>query len=124
MERDRVATSKELTRILRHRGKSMGLDMRPDGFARLQDVLRLPRLRGITVAVVQDVVDSCPKRRFEMRTEGGVVMIRATQGHSIAGIDDEALLREVTDPASLPVAVHGTFSRFLPAILVSAALAL
>jgi hypothetical protein len=37
-------------------------------------------------------VADCPKQRFQMTTEDGVDLIRASQGHSIKGIADDELL--------------------------------
>lgn len=75
-------------------------------------------MRGmeLTVATLEDVVRKCPKQRFEMKVQDGESFIRATQGHSIKTIKDDAALTRITDPSAYPVAVHGTYARFLPAI--------
>ena len=37
-----------------------------------------------------------------------MLYIRAVQGHTITGLDEEDLLEVVADPAALPLVVHGT----------------
>jgi 2'-phosphotransferase len=117
---DDSRVSRVLTRVLRHQGPRLGLSMSPDGFARVDDLLKLRELRGATVDSVRRVVDACPKRRFALgRDKDGALLVRATQGHSITSVSDAALLREITTPLALPLAVHGTFSKFLPSILAT-----
>ena len=36
-----------------------------------------------TIDRVKNLVDNCPKQRFALKEEGGVLFIRANQGHSI-----------------------------------------
>lgn len=107
--------------VLRHRAEELGLPIRPDGFVAVDDLLRLRRFDGVTSATVEAIVAACPKRRFELRDIDGRQYVRATQGHSIAGITDEELLVKVDDPAALPVVVHGTYMKVWPLIKVPAA---
>lgn len=50
--------------------------------------------------------------------EVGGRFIRATQGHSIIGLDEEKIFKKVEDPAELPVCVHGTYAKFWNSIKV------
>jgi 2'-phosphotransferase len=43
-----------------------------------------------------------------MKEESGELFIRASQGHTISEIDEEGLMRQITDPAEFPFIVHGT----------------
>lgn len=102
-----VQLSKALSYILRHGALKEGLKIREDGFVKLEDVLRRPRVKKIEMPTaesqgievveggpggkrspalvdVQMEVESNEKKRFELRDENGEWWIRAVQGHSIA----------------------------------------
>lgn len=112
-----VALSKKLSYLLRHGAAEAGLAMQPDGFVLLSELLALPQMRRATTAEVREVVATNDKQRFMLRDDpDGAVWIRANQGHTLRALDDEALLVEVTDPAELPVCVHGTQRRHIGAI--------
>jgi 2'-phosphotransferase len=105
--------SKYLAYLLRHGAVKSNLELRDDGFALLEDVLLLPRARklNLTFELVREIVDKNDKKRFELKEEKGVWLIKATQGHSLP-VKDLALkpIRSITD---LPrgVAIHGTYLR-------------
>eukprot|EP00743_Colponemidia_sp_Colp-15_P006189 GILK01006655.1.p1 GENE.GILK01006655.1~~GILK01006655.1.p1 ORF type:complete len:211 (+),score=21.02 GILK01006655.1:40-672(+) len=106
-----VALSKALTFVLRHGAVELGLNIQPNGFIALDEVLRAPQLRNkkVTLEQVQSIVENCDKKRFELvQNEEGVWMIRAVQGHSIQVVKEDELLVPITDPASIPCCVHGT----------------
>ncbi|CAI5480993.1 unnamed protein product [Closterium sp. Yama58-4] len=115
-----------LTKILRHQASQLGLHVAPDGFVRVADLLLLPvntnahrPLASHTLEDVRLAVAWDNKQRFTLREgPGGEVYVRANQGHSLH-VDEEQLLRRITDPAVLPECVHGTYERHLPSILVS-----
>lgn len=102
--------SKTLSYILRHGASKEGLTLRPDGFVRVDDLVRLflsssarqckltcrtaaqmkrPKLKGCDMATLERIVRDNAKQRFSMRTEPtGVdgadeLWIRANQGHSV-----------------------------------------
>jgi RNA:NAD 2'-phosphotransferase (TPT1/KptA family) len=52
---DDIRTSKYLSYILRHGAAERGLQMRPDGFVRVSDLLQLPesRSRSLTLPILQ-----------------------------------------------------------------------
>lgn len=50
--------SKRLTYALRHGSEKIGLNLRPDGFASLDELLSKPSFRGVTRQQVQEVVSA------------------------------------------------------------------
>lgn len=104
--------SKKLSSLLRHRIHENGLGdvLRPDGYVPLASILSTPGYSGVSEAQVRVVVAQNEKQRFSIMEEGGVVFIRANQGHTIQGLDDGALLTPLgeTDLRDLGRAVHGT----------------
>jgi RNA:NAD 2'-phosphotransferase (TPT1/KptA family) len=58
LKRDRAARglSIYLTRILRHTAPSMGVSIRSDGFILVDDLLKMPRLKSLTLADLQRVI--------------------------------------------------------------------
>jgi len=103
--------SRLLSSVLRHRAQELGLRLRPDGFARVEDVLSLPAFASgdFTAQEVQAAVATCEKQRFSLRVEAGGMWVRANQGHTISKVVDSALLVPVDRPEDLRVCVHGTY---------------
>lgn len=113
-ERERTRVSKTLSWMLRHHAAECGLSVRADGFAPVAQVLAHAKLRGVPIAMLEDIVAKCPKQRFSFGVDEatGERLIRANQGHSgatAAALDDEAMMTRVTDAATLPICVHGTY---------------
>lgn len=110
-----VRISKALTQVLRHKAPDLGVEIRPDGYCRLRDVLAVNWLLDLecTELDVDQVVKQSDKKRFDMTMEDGQQMIRAVQGHSIKVVQDEQLLRRlVLEDSDLPEkCVHGTYRR-------------
>ncbi|KAG5179415.1 phosphotransferase KptA/Tpt1 [Tribonema minus] len=104
--------------------QELGLDMSPDGFVSLSDLLSKKGFGGISVDTVRHVVATNDKQRFALKEgEGGAgLLIRANQGHSVKTVDAEQLLTPVTSAGDVPVCVHGTYKRAWPDILASGAL--
>lgn len=107
--------SRKLSLVLRHDTK---LQVRSDGFCRLDDVLALRRFQeiGCTVSDVNQVVDGVhesgnSKLRFQVKDEGGETLIRANQGYSRKDILAESAYRRLhLDDTDLPdPCIHGTF---------------
>lgn len=95
--------SKKLSWLLRHGAREAGLPMDAEGFAPIEQVLRLT---GMTRAELDAVVADNNKARFQLRNGE----IRAVQGHSLGGLPVtlEALERsweEVLEDAPI---YHGT----------------
>ncbi|XP_013632547.1 PREDICTED: tRNA 2'-phosphotransferase 1-like [Brassica oleracea var. oleracea] len=88
---DRIdALGRLLTRILRHMATEMRLDMRGDGFVKVEDLLNLNlktsanvQLKSHTVDEIREAVRRDNKQRFSLVEEDGELLIRANQGHSI-----------------------------------------
>ena len=117
--------SRSLTKLLRHRVHENGLGqaLRPDGFLPLDLVLALPQFSGVTVDDVREIVAGNDKQRLALLTEGQRLFIRANQGHTISGIQEEALLGTPLDLAAAKalsggngLAVHGTYHKSWTAI--------
>ena len=103
-------TSKALSWLLRHGAEKEGLAIRSDGFVRLAEILAHRSLRGASAADIETVVATSDKQRFASIREGGVVWVRANQGHTRKNVDDDALLTEIKE-GELEVCCHGTFER-------------
>ena len=105
-----VSTSKFLSLILRHQPEKIGLSLDANGWASLDDLLRLSAARGnpLTRALIEEVVATNDKQRFVLNEDHS--MIRASQGHSVSV---DLGLSAMTPP---PVLFHGTATRFLESI--------
>ncbi|OLY82648.1 putative tRNA 2'-phosphotransferase [Smittium mucronatum] len=104
-----VQTSRYLTSILRHNASKMGIPIRSDGSVLLTHILNLPRFAKLPnpKAAIENIVQTDNKQRFSLFEDVGQLYIRANQGHSIPVRD--LPLEKVTDPARVPVAIHGTY---------------
>ncbi|KAL1546474.1 2'-phosphotransferase [Salvia divinorum] len=118
------ALGRLLTRILRHKASDLNLDMRNDGYVKVQDLLKLNLktmanipLRSHTVEDIREAVRQDNKQRFSLLEENGELLLRANQGHSILTVETESLLKPILSPEELPVCVHGTYKRNLESIL-------
>ena len=122
-----VRISKALSTVLRHTAQSLGIDIRPDGYCRVLEVIEACALKGLgcTLEDVREAVNSCDKKRFEMTEEGDEPLIRASQGHSMKAVADDNLLRRLgpEEPDLPKVCVHGTYRRHLASILQKGLLA-
>ena len=123
--RVQIRISKVLSKILRHDAIKLGLHVSTDGYCNLREVLKIacgvdPELskKGIGVHEVREVVQGSNKQRFELNTESRIEYIRATQGHSMKGIDEGLIHRCLSvEDADLPsVCVHGTYWKYFDSI--------
>ena len=55
------------------------------------------------------MVDEDGKGRFSLRTQDGVLQIRANQGHSMRIVGEDGLLTPIADETEAPLCVHGTY---------------
>lgn len=110
MADDLVRTSKFLALVLRHAPERIGLELDEQGWASVEDLLRLASLHGrpLSRLLLERVVAENDKRRFAFSPDG--TRIRANQGHSVA-VDLD--LPAVSPPERL---YHGTATRFLESI--------
>ncbi|KAK9143367.1 hypothetical protein Syun_012767 [Stephania yunnanensis] len=125
--KDRIdALGRLLTRILRHMAVELSLDMRSDGYVRVQDLLKLDLrtfanipLRSHTIDDVREAVRKDNKQRFGLLEENGELLIRANQGHTLTTVETESLLKPINSVEEVPVCVHGTYKKNLDSILQS-----
>ncbi|MBT8467509.1 MAG: RNA 2'-phosphotransferase [Deltaproteobacteria bacterium] len=101
-EAARIRTSKFLSRVLRHRPGSIGLELDANGWVDVDLLLARCQQHGRTITREDlfEVVALCDKQRFALSPDGE--RVRANQGHSVAV--------ELGYVASTPPAVlyHGT----------------
>ncbi|KAK9760483.1 tRNA 2'-phosphotransferase [Basidiobolus ranarum] len=103
-----VKLSKSLSFVLRHGAEKVGLNLREDGYASLEDLLKLPNFQKYSLQDVQRVVDNNDKKRYTLiKDDKDKWWIRANQGHSLKIQSLE--LEEITDPALYPNVIHGTY---------------
>lgn len=100
-----VTKGKELAFLLRH-DKDYEFD--EHGWRDVNDLLKN---HGYTIEMLEKIVDTNNKKRFEFSEDGKY--IRARQGHSV---EVDVDLQETTPPNVL---YHGTATRFLDSILES-----
>jgi 2'-phosphotransferase len=104
-----IRVSKKMSWILRHGAKEVGLTMDSNARVLMSDFLNLNEMNGITLEDIMTVVENNDKKRFEVDTINGNLMIYAKQGHnkSLDGtIDETKLLTKITTP--LDKCIHGT----------------
>lgn len=106
---DPVKISKAMSYILRHGAQKLGITMDSEARILVSDLLMQSNFAEVTLEQIKDIVESNDKKRFELDTINGNLMIRAVQGHSKEFdniIDEEKLLEEITEP--LEKCIHGT----------------
>nr|GMD46902.1 tRNA 2'-phosphotransferase 1 isoform X1 [Ipomoea batatas] len=118
------ALGRLLTRILRHMAFELNLNMRSDGFVKVHDLLKLDLktfanipLRLHTVNDIKGAVRKDNKQRFSLLEENGELWVRANQGHTVATVATENLLKPILSAEEVPVCVHGTYNKNLELIL-------
>uniref|UniRef100_A0A2P2K221 2'-phosphotransferase n=1 Tax=Rhizophora mucronata TaxID=61149 RepID=A0A2P2K221_RHIMU len=125
--KDRIdALGRLLTRILRHMACELNLNIRSDGYTKVEDLLKLNMktfanvpLRAHTVDDIKEAVRRDNKQRFSLLEEDGELLIRANQGHTITTVESESLLKPIISAEDIPVCVHGTYKKNLESILKS-----
>ena len=70
------SVSKTMSYLLRHGAEKEGIAMGSDGWARVEDLLAQPQMKGVTLKLLKQIVRDCPKQRFELGKED--TLIRAT----------------------------------------------
>lgn len=93
--------------------------MRPDGFIYLDDLLAVKSVSKLNVdfAIIEHIVNNNDKKRFELKEEQNVKLIRAVQGHSMTQVKTEELLTKITNPFEYVQIIHGTYRDPLPLIM-------
>lgn len=106
-----IKISKFLSFILRHGPDKVSLELDSNGFADLNEVLKVLNQKfknfKITKSTLEEIIEQSEKRRFQIENS----KIRAFYGHSI---DDKIVMKEANDlPSTL---YHGTNLRAYNAI--------
>ncbi|WP_028579786.1 RNA 2'-phosphotransferase [Desulfogranum japonicum] len=106
-----VKASKYLSLLLRHKPEIIGLSLDLEGWAKIEDIVRLTNQNGtsLTKKLIEKITATSDKKRFIISDDG--TRIRANQGHSITV---DLNLRPKNPPEIL---FHGTATRFLDSIL-------
>lgn len=104
-----VRLSKFISYILRHNPRKFGLKMDRNGFVELSRLVEVvsKKFPGVTKQMVLELVNSSPKKRFELVGD----KIRATYGHTV---DVDLGLSEIQPP---DVLFHGTSRKVLRSVL-------
>ena len=68
---------------------------------------------------MEHIVANNDKKRFELSSEQGVKLIRASQGHSIKTVESDATMQKITNPFEYNQIIHGTYMQPLPLIMQS-----
>jgi len=102
--------SKFLSLVLRHKPEEIGLDLDPEGWADLGQLIQLAGNKGIALTreLIVEIASTSDKKRFVIDPAGE--RIRANQGHSIK-VDLGLTPRE-----PLSMLFHGTATRFAASI--------
>ena len=108
---------KALSKLLRHSARKHGLPMTRDGyicFDKVLSFLNREECLNTTRSEVEKVVNNSPKNRFDMVPDKkGVLHIRANNGHSIPGVEDDLLLRKLSpEDNDVPEEIiHATYAK-------------
>lgn len=109
IQNNEVKLSKTMSYILRHEAKELGIQMDDNARILLSDLLAQPEFENVSFDMIKKIVDDNNKKRFEIETINGNLMIRAVQGHSKEFneiIDETKLMEEIRVP--LEKCIHGT----------------
>lgn len=108
-ENNKTKISKAMSYILRHGAKDLGIPMDEHARILMSDLLSQPNFENVNIDMIMEIVNENNKKRFEVETIDGNLMIRAVQGHSKEFddvIDTSKLMEEITVP--LEKCIHGT----------------
>jgi RNA:NAD 2'-phosphotransferase (TPT1/KptA family) len=108
--------SKKLSWVLRHGAIRENIPITKNGFVSLEIISKYLNVSNKDIACI---VSDDDKERYKMvyKKNSYDIYIRANQGHSMKDICVEMKL--ITDHEQVPIAVHGTFYKFLDLILNS-----
>lgn len=111
MEKKLVSLSKFLSLVLRHQPEVIGMKLDPEGWLDIQELIANADKNGnrFTLNDLLDVVETNDKKRFALSDDG--LRIRASQGHSVSGVDLQ--LKPIEPPDRL---YHGTVGEFIDLI--------
>lgn len=107
MTQSLTSASKFLSFVLRHKPDAIGLELDPEGWANIEELIAKADV-PLDLKTLHEVVASSDKKRFAISDDG--LSIRANQGHSI---EVSLGLAPIEPPEFL---YHGTATRFLDGI--------
>jgi putative RNA 2'-phosphotransferase len=110
MRAESIKSSKFLSKVLRHRPDLIGIQLDPNGWVNVEELIHACRKHGVPLdrETLEQILRTNDKQRFAFSEDRQ--KIRANQGHSVA-IDLNL------DPVKPPdLLFHGTALRFLPSI--------
>ena len=107
LNKELIKKSKLLALLLRHKPETIGLELDANGWASVDFLIKSGK--GLTLALIQEIVQSDDKGRYELSKDGK--KLRAVHGHSV----DVDTLGESTEPPE--VLYHGTASKTVTKIL-------
>jgi len=110
-EKEIISTSKFLSLVLRHQPEVIGMELDDEGWLAIDDLIVNANQRGhaLTLELLHEVVANNDKQRFALSDDR--LRIRASQGHSVTGVDLK--LEKQTPPDTL---YHGTVVAFIESI--------
>ena len=104
-----VSISKSMSYLLRHKAIEEKINIRPDGFAPVSEIIGWLQISfsEITIDSIKTIVNNDKKNRYTIKTIDGVEYIRANQGHSFSV--PELDLKLITDVKSYGVILHASY---------------
>ncbi len=108
---NRKTTSKFLSLVLRHQPEVIGMQLDPEGWLPVDDLIAGFNAHGhlLSLELLREIVATSDKQRFAFSDDG--TRIRANQGHSVETVD---LNLSVSQPPN--ELYHGTVAKFLDSI--------
>jgi 2'-phosphotransferase len=112
--------SRLIVTILRHTASNYNLNMDTNGFIAVDSLLKIPKLKDITIDEIKYIVNNCDKKRMILKEKYGKLYIAANQGHSIK-IESELLTPITLENYNLykqKYIIHGTYLNVIDKIKV------
>ncbi len=111
MKQQLVRVSKFLSLVLRHKPETIGLQLDAEGWLDIAQLVENANQHGqqLSLELVHEVVAQNDKKRFALSEDG--LKIRASQGHSIEGIELNLTACQPPD-----ILYHGTVAVFIEQI--------
>lgn len=110
-EKQLTTISKFLSLVLRHQPETIGIQLDPNGWVKVDELIRKSNTYGIKFdrEILNYIVETNPKKRFAFNT--ALDKIRASQGHSVE------IELGYTNQQPPVILYHGTGEQSVPSIL-------